>query len=1045
MTTNMTTYGRRLMPSVLDELATSDKPKLFGSLPHTNDPNDGFYDITVADIARCVDFMAAWIVDQFGVSKSCETLTYMGNNDFRGVVLFYASVKCGYKLLLPSFRNASSTTLSLMRQTGCSKLLYATEMHPLVKPLLSEETIQALEVPAFKAMLNSTPDRFPYEKSFDEVCNDPVLVLHSSGSTGEPKPITMTHASFAVLDNERNYPEVPGRKRIDWSLYKLQGEGRIFTVFPFFHLGGFLGLAFNPILNNACPVLGPPHMMPDASLINAIRKQYKLQALFLTPSIIEQLLQEPGVMELFEGLDFLVSSGAPLNPAIGDRLSTVVPLLSPFGATEIFLMPELAVEPEDWEWHEFNPFFQHEMQLYDPEEGTYELVVFANEDNKDTTAVYHNLPGTKEYHTRDLFTRHPTKPQLFKYYGRSDDIIVLANGQKLNPMPLEASLQSHELLKGALMIGNNQAQTVLLLEPKEASTELDHEQLLEKLWPSIQEANLLIGQQGHAQRGMVLFTQPDRLLVRTAKGTVIRKLSQQHYQSEVDNIYKTASMGKNTVTVDLKPKMKQVFELPDVISFVRRVLSASFPAAETMGADEDFFAYGLDSVSTLALVYNLRHNLSKTQPNAVEWIGPRTIHAHSSINELASLLHTFLNTGNAPVGDSDGEQTRAITELVTKYSPNISKIPRPTEKHASNTPSRVVLVGSTGYLGSFLVAELLKNPNITHIYCLNRSSKAQLKQQVALRRMSADFVPLYHKLHYMTITIGSPGLGIEANDYNKLVEESDVIVYNAWRLDFNHPVRSFEPFLRGMKDIIELAAASKRGAQVVFVSSVSSVGRMAQKTTVPEAPIEDPLAAINTGYAQSKLAAEQILAKASDASGLRASIIRVGQVGGSKEVHNLWLDQAWISALLRTAKTTKCMPSQVSAVDWIFVEDASSIIHKIICRTDETSTSAQVYHLYPTEPLPWSELVAVMQERHGVTEVIPLPDWVQRVKSSSVGFSEDDIEKMPALKLLDHYQALGVGTGSLAVSTDHMREISQVQIPVMDKDTIIRWLKDWGL
>ncbi|RYC65868.1 hypothetical protein CHU98_g278 [Xylaria longipes] len=1010
MSTSKSAYGRRLMPSVLDELANSDKPKLFGSIPTTNDPSDGFRDVTVADMARCVDFMAAWIADKFGMSESCETLTYIGIPDFRGVVVFYASVKCGYKLLLPSPRNPPSTNLSLMKQTSCSKLLYAAEIYPIAKPLHTEKTIRAAEIPAFQDMLDSTPKHFAYEKAFDEVCNEPVLVLHSSGV---PKPIIMTHASFAVLDNEKNYPEVPGRKRIDWSLYNLKGEGR------------------------------PPHILPDASLINAIRKQYKLQALILTPSIVEQLLQEPGAMELFMGLEFLITSGAPLNPSIGDRLSTVVPLLSPFGTTETFLIPELAVEPEDWAWHEFNPLFRHEMQLFDPDECTYELVVFADENNKDTTAVYHNLPGTKEYHTKDLFTRHPAKP-LFKYYGRSDDIIVLANGHKLNPIPLEAHLQSHALLKGALMIGNARTQTVLIVEPREALNRPDQEQLLERLWPLVEESNLLISQQGRVQRGMILCTQPEKPLVRTGKGTIIRKLSQALYQSDIDKLYTNLSLGNKTVTVDLASKLKQVFELSEVADFVRRVLSASFQVADTIGEDEDFFSYGLDSVTTLEVVNNLRRNLLKHRPQAVGWISPRTIYVHSSVKALSRVLHEFLNSGSVPVEDSDGEQTSAINELVNRFSSELPKKPKTAEEWASQAPSTVVLVGSTGHLGSYLVADMLRDPSITHIYCLNRSNNARQRQEAALREISADLLSLVHKLHYMTIKLGSPNLGLEGIDYARLIDEIDVIVYNAWRLDFGLAVRSFEPFLRGTRDIIELSAASKHRARVVFVSSLSSIGRMARRTTVPEAPIEDPLAAINTGYAQSKLAAEQILAKASNVSGLPVRIIRVGQVGGPTDEHATWPDQAWISALLSTAKTIKCIPSQVSPVDWIQVEVASSMMRRIICHADEPGTSAQVYHLYPSKPLPWSELVGIMRERHGVTETIPLSDWVKKLRSI-VDPGAGDIEKMPALKLLDHYEALGNGTDIVAVATDRARDASQIDIPVLDKTILLRWLRSWGL
>ncbi|KAI0147792.1 hypothetical protein GGR57DRAFT_505397 [Xylariaceae sp. FL1272] len=1045
-TTNISTYGRRLMPCVLDELARQETPKLYGSTPKANhDLSQGFRDISVADMARCVDYMAAWLKDRFGTVDNNETLTYMGIQDFRGVVVFHASVKCGYKLLLPSPRNPASTNVSLMQQTGSTKLLYATEIAPIVKPLMAEDGVRGVEIPSFDDMLESTPEHFPYDKTFDEVCNDPVLVCQSSGSTGVPKPITITHYAFAVLDNEKNYPEIPGRKRLDWSLYNLEGDGRVFTVFPFFHAGGFLGLTFNPIMNNACSVLGPPHAMPDASLINTIRKQYKLQVMFLTPSIVEQLLHEPNAMDLFEGLKFLVTSGAPLSRHVGDRLSKVVPmLLSPYGSTEILTMPQLVTDPEDWEWYEFNSYCKHEMRLFDGDEGTYELIILSNHDIKDRTVVYHTLPGIKEFHTKDLFLKHPTKSGLWKYYGRCDDILVLANGHKLNAIPFEARIQSHASLMGALLTGNAKTQTALIVESKTALDASGQEQLIEELWPLVEEANTLIASQGRVQKGMILCTQPEKGFVRAGKGTIIRKLSQALYQPELDILYGSLLAGDKTVMVDLKSKVKTVFELSDVMTFVRQVLSVSFHAADTIGENEDFFSYGLDSVTTLEIVGNLRRNLSKHHPHATNWVSARTIYLHSNIAALSQLLCDFLNTGSEPVDDVDHEQIGVVNELMTKFSSNLPARGKEIERSASQGPLTVVLIGSTGYLGQHIVSDMLRDPAITSIYCLNRSINAQERQEAALGEISTDIQPLLGKLHYMNIKIGSPKLGLSAADYDILVNTADVIVYNAWRLDFGLSVRSFEPFLKGIRDIIDLSASSRRSARIVFISSLSSVAKMTHK---PEEVVEDPHAALGTGYAQSKLVAERVLSKASDVSGLSVHIVRVGQVGGlMAEGKGKWQDQAWISAVLRTSQALCCMPEMLTPIDWVPVDVAASMVGRIISIPQNAAgkSAIQVLHINSHQPLPWSDLIDIMRERHNITETVPLVKWIEKLRTIQDP-SPDDIARMPALRLLDHYDALQGATLDAGVATEKTRASTQIETPVLDRATLVRWLGDWGI
>ncbi|RYO84557.1 hypothetical protein DL764_009308 [Monosporascus ibericus] len=945
-------YGRRLMPSVLDELAKTNPNKLYGAIPNTTDVTEGFRD-----------------------------------------------------LLLPSPRNPPATNVSLMAQTRSTKLLHVAEVLPVVKQLQNlEPTIRPEVIPSFSDMINSNPEHFPYEKDFERARDDPILVLHSSGSTGLPKPITMTHGSLAVLDNEKNYPE----------------------------LGGFVALA----------LLGPPNMLPDGNVLRNVRLCHKLRVILLPPSVTEQIIQEPNGIDLFKDLEFVVHSGAPLNPVAGDRLSKVADLVSVYGSTETFVIPELAVAREDWAWHEFNPAFKHEMRLYDPADGTYEMVVLADATNKDTSAIHHNMPGVTEYHTKDLFTRHPENPRLFKYYGRRDDIIVLANGSKLYPIPLEISVQSHPSLNGAFVIGNGRTQTALLVEPREFPDEGQRTKFLEELWPLVERSNSLIAGHGRIQQGKVICAKPDKPFARTPKGTVIRKLSEALYHDEIEQLYSDSSPAKKTVRVGLKSTMKPVYELPDVMEFARNVLSSSFAAAATIPEDGDFYAYGLDSVQTLEIVSNLRRNLQDQTSSPTTWVSPRTLYRNSTILDLSRLLKGFLDEGAFPEEDSELAQADVMDEIVERHTNALPKGSGSQTTESSGT-SVIALVGSTGYLGSNFLAALLQNPSISRIYCLNRGRDAQVRQEVALHELLTGAKPCLQRLKYMTIELGQPLLGLGQNDYDTLAAEVEVIVYNSWRLDFGLGIRSFEPFLRATKDLVELSAASKKGMRIVFISSTSSVAQMARKATVPEAPVPDAAAAFNTGYAQSKLAAERILADASRISGVPISIVRVCQVGGpTTGSPGTWADQPWISALLRTAKTLKSIPSRVAPIDWVPVDTVAAMLHNLVL--EPADGVLRVYNIYPAQPRPWKHLVDVFRERHDIAEMIPLSQWVKKLRDVADPTPED-VDRMPALKLLDHYSALGDGVTGIAVATEHADMVSKVQIPVADDDMLRSWLQDWGL
>ena len=100
-----------------------------------------------------------------------------------------------------------------MEQTGSCKILYAEEMGSLVSGLVASMAgLKSAAIESLNDLLDFQDPLFPFRPDFDEAVRQPVVVLHSSGSTRLPKPVVMTHGTFTIMDSDRNFPTMAGRK-----------------------------------------------------------------------------------------------------------------------------------------------------------------------------------------------------------------------------------------------------------------------------------------------------------------------------------------------------------------------------------------------------------------------------------------------------------------------------------------------------------------------------------------------------------------------------------------------------------------------------------------------------------------------------------------------------------------------------------------------------------------------------------------------------------------------------------------------------------------
>jgi len=73
-----------------------------------------------------------------------------------------------------------------MQQTNCTTILHAAEVLPVVNVLIASSSgMHCAKIPSFQEMLDSKPPAYAFDKDFTEAPDDPIVILHSSGSTGK--------------------------------------------------------------------------------------------------------------------------------------------------------------------------------------------------------------------------------------------------------------------------------------------------------------------------------------------------------------------------------------------------------------------------------------------------------------------------------------------------------------------------------------------------------------------------------------------------------------------------------------------------------------------------------------------------------------------------------------------------------------------------------------------------------------------------------------------------------------------------------------------